>query len=58
MSRLGHHRTRPARSPANQARPALARLDFQITAAKRTRDVALIAKLENERAWLLANSLC
>jgi hypothetical protein len=48
---------RPERSPANQARPALARLDSQLAAAKRKGDAALVAKIENERAWLIANSL-
>jgi hypothetical protein len=57
MCRLGQHRMRPERSPANQARPALARLDSQLAAAKRKGDAALVAKIENERAWLIVNSL-
>lgn len=57
MNRNSRHLLRPNRSKANRARPELARLDREIAAAKALGDAAAVAKLETEKAWLIANSI-
>lgn len=55
--RLGNHRVRPARSEANRARPDLDRLNRELAAAKARGDTEAVARIENEKAWALVNSL-
>jgi hypothetical protein len=51
------HLLRPRLSAATRARPNLAALDAKIAAAKAKHDTAEVARLENEKAWALVNSL-
>ena len=55
--RLGNHRVRPARSEANRARGEIDRLTREIAAAKARGDAEAVARLEDEKAWALVNSL-
>jgi hypothetical protein len=54
MSRLGHHRQRPAHSSARKAKPRLKELTDK---HKKANSPESRRALRNERAWLTINSL-
>lgn len=55
--RLGNHRLRPALSNAARAKGSIKMLESKLADARRIGAVALVAKLETELAWAIANSL-
>lgn len=56
-ARLGNHRLRPALSNAARAKASIKVLQSKLADARRIGAGALVAKLETELAWAIANSL-
>lgn len=55
--RLGNHRVRPALSPATKAKAEIQAIEAKLAAARRAGDAAAVARLEEQRAWAVVNSL-
>lgn len=55
--RFGNHRLRPALSMAARAKGSIKALEAKLAEARRRGAADQVAKLENELAWAIANSL-
>ena len=48
---------RPALSPATKAKAEIQAIEAKLAAARRAGDAAAVARLEEQRAWAVVNSL-